>query len=291
MNTSNKTFHEHALGHDEAWQLLESAAISEDPALAIMAGRTAAERLTPVAQQRLVRLIATVVGHPEPQVRLQVLGRCAQLSVADTEGVLLPQLMARLNSPLSDEVRAAAGAVFAIAQEQNAPAVARAVSDLLSNRRSLDIVVYVLSFRLATGRSTVPLARHVLDVLRSDVLTATCQVRIAVEVLTPTEMLVLLEQLTASNGLHADSLGAAVDALSNPSHLHYSAPADLDALERELSLSRDGQIRRFALTALQQAAERGGWTAERIAKLEAYRLDSSPLVSAAAQFTFPNVEE
>jgi hypothetical protein len=121
-------------------------------------------------------------------------------------------------------------------------------------------------------------------------MTATCQVRLALEVLAPAELLALLERLDANRGLHADSLCAGMEALSNPSHVQYSTPAGLDTLERELSRSENEQIRRLALAALRQAAEHGGWTGERLARLNAYRTDASPLVAAAAQFTFPVTE-
>jgi hypothetical protein len=35
------------------------------------------------------------------------------------------------------------------------------------------------------------------------------------------------------------------------------------------------------------ARDARGWTEERLARLHAYRADRSPLVAAAAQFTFP----
>jgi hypothetical protein len=121
-------------------------------------------------------------------------------------------------------------------------------------------------------------------------MTATCQVRLALEVLAPGELLALLEKLGANGGLHADSLCAGMEALSNPSHVQHSTPAALDTLEGELSRSGNEQVRRLALAALQQAAEHGGWTTERLARLNAYRTDTSPLVAAAAQFTFPATE-
>ncbi len=278
------------LDHGETWEILQSAASSEDPAVAIMAGRTTADRLSSEAQQRLIRLIALVLGHPEAQVRLAALARCAQLPVADTEGLLLPQLLDRLSSSLPDEVRSAAGAVCAVAGDEDAPSVARAAQELLPQRRSLDIFVYVLLGRLSSSRGTVSLARKILDVLQSDLMTATCQVRLALEVLAPTELLALLERLGANGGLHADSLYAGMEALSNPSHVQYSTPVGLDTLEGELNSSENEQIRRLALAALQQAAEHGGWTSERLARLNAYRTDGSPLVAAAAQFTFPVAE-
>lgn len=279
------------LDHDQAWHILESAAISDDPALATMAGRTAADRLSISAQQRLVRLIARVLGHSEPEVRLQVLARCAQLPVSDREGILVPRLVDRLGSSLPEEVRAAAASVLAVANERDVPMVSRAIGELIPNRKSLDVIVYVLAGRLASSRGIVPLARNVLDVLQSDLLTSTCQVRLALEVLAPTELFIFLEQLAGSGGLHADAIGAAIEVLGNPSHVRYSAPADLDTLEKELSGSEAEGVRRIALAALQQAAERGGWTDERVERLQAYRTDTSPLVAAAGQFTFPTVAE
>jgi hypothetical protein len=70
--------------------------------------------------------------------------------------------------------------------------------------------------------------------------------------------------------------------------IRHQAIDRLHHLEITLAASEDEKIRRLALSALlAQTTSRLGWNQERIQRLLAYRQDSSVLVAAAAQFTFP----
>src|SRR5205807_2436319 len=77
------------LERDETWPILERAAASPDAALATMAGRTPADRLTSGTERRLAAMLATLLAHPEPDVRVAIARRCAQLPVTDRERSLL----------------------------------------------------------------------------------------------------------------------------------------------------------------------------------------------------------
>jgi hypothetical protein len=90
----------------------------------------------------------------------------------------------------------------------------------------------------------------------------------------------------AVDTLHAGSLPRAIAALEAPRGLR---PEELEAIEAALALAGDERLRRLALAALraQAGSLRLGWTAARLARLEAFRADTSPLVAEAAQFTFP----
>lgn len=62
---------------------------------------------------------------------------------------------------------------------------------------------------------------------------------------------------------------------------------ELEGLEAALAASPDEGLRRLALAALlAQGHSARGWSDARLARLEAFRGDVSPLVAAAAQFTF-----
>jgi hypothetical protein len=61
-----------------------------------------------------------------------------------------------------------------------------------------------------------------------------------------------------------------------------------ERIEEPLARAPDPSLRRLALEALvRAAADQGGWTAERRARLAAFRADTAPLVAEAAQFVFP----
>ena len=96
------------LDRPETWPVLERAATSDDPVVAAGVIRIPADRRSPEALHRLARLLATVLAHPAPQVRLDTLQRCATLPMTDPDRVLLPPLFQAFGSPLPDERTAAA---------------------------------------------------------------------------------------------------------------------------------------------------------------------------------------
>jgi hypothetical protein len=84
--------------------------------------------------------------------------------------------------------------------------------------------------------------------------------------------------------LHADALEHAASMIHQSSR---RPDADLDSLEATLAASDDERLRRLALSALVAGASQPtGWSKERIARLQTYQQDPSPLVAEAAQFTF-----
>src|SRR5262249_42834540 len=125
------------LERPEAWQSLDRAADSPDPALMNSVVRIPADRLSEVPRQRLLAILLRLLDHPEPMVRLQVLQRFSSLPIADPQQVLLPALVRKLSSPLPDERQAAAVAVFSVCRVQDAALLGEAFDALLPERRAL----------------------------------------------------------------------------------------------------------------------------------------------------------
>ena len=96
--------------------------------------------------------------------------------------------------------------------------------------------------------------------------------------------------MAAARTLHADALHTAANLMP---HLQANRPdIKLAELEQALAGRQDRYVRRLALAALTaQAKGAGGWTDERLSRLQAFRNDPAPLVVEAAQFTFPPGEE
>jgi uncharacterized protein YciU (UPF0263 family) len=148
--------------------------------------------------------------------------------------------------------------------------------------------VQTLSQRLHIDRKIVPIARVVLTVLSTDVLTSSLQVELALEVLEPEDLSTFLVQLAERGGLHADALQTAIRQLEDS--VQYSDPEDLQAIEARLAGADHEHVRRLGLAALVAATREQGWTQERVERLNAYRADGSMLVASSAQFTFPVAE-
>ena len=280
------------LDKDETWETLEQAALEPDEAVATMVGRTPGDRLSELTQAKLIFLLVTLLNRPEPTLRLAILQRCYQLPVRDTAQILLPQLLKSLNSDYLDEVKAAANAVFATYRDGEAMptasfAIAKTIKQIMSNRRSLDLVMSSLQSRTSSfGRDLLPIAKAILSVLASDRLTVSYQIKLAVVALPWHELAEFLIELNQRGELHADALVVARSAIL---HAYYRPDADrLYQLEATLAASTDEKLRRLALAALMaQTTAFFGWNRAKVERLLAYRQDNSDLVAAAAQFIFP----
>ncbi|HEY7424672.1 MAG TPA: HEAT repeat domain-containing protein, partial [Gemmataceae bacterium] len=275
------------LEHAEAWEILNHAVESPDPALMTAVVRIPADRLGEQAQRRLIALLARVLNHPDATVRTQVLQRCLALPVPDREQVLLPRLLAALRASAPDERIAAAHALFAICRSADAARLADGIRETLSNRRALLAMVEALSAAMRGQHSRLMLVgRAVLDVLAEDPLTAHLRVELAVGMLSWADLADVLERMAASGELHAEALTAGVQAMA--AWARRPDRADLERLETRLAPHSDERLRRLALAALTVEAKLpGGWSDARLERLRIYRRDRSPLVAAAAQFTLP----
>jgi len=305
------------LEQPEAWALLEDATLSPDSALARSVMRIPDDGLSPAGQRRLVALLARLLEHPDPVVRLDVARRCAALPVSDTDRALLARLLTLLRSPIRDERDAAAGAVVAMAVERDAARIGEAVAALLPDRRALltfmeNLTVAAGSERarpsrgrralaprtrpvvaVSGGRSRLlPVAHAVLDTLATDHLTSSLQIRLAARALPWDEIGALLLRLAEAGDLHSDALSAACQELTGArAALRRDEAAGLAALDERFGESPDRYVRRLGLAALVGLARSAlGWDADRLARLNAYRADPAALVAAAAQFTLPAEE-
>jgi hypothetical protein len=201
---------------DEAWAVFERAAESDDAAVATVAGRLPADRLSPTAQRRLARLLARLLGHADPKVRLDALRRCTALPVADPERIVLRPLVDRLTSALPDEQGLAATALFATYAGRESSVVADAVRGLLADRRALANVAEALRAALNMDRRHLrATVQAVLEVLETDPLTAVLRVRLQVMALAGRELASALQRMTERGGLHPDALATAIEAIGS----------------------------------------------------------------------------
>ena len=268
------------------WPILERAAVDADPAVARGAIRIPADRRSPAALRRLAALLAALLRHPDPLVRVETLNRCAGLPLADDERVLAEPLLAALRSPFPDECQAAAQAVFATYIGHQAALIGEAIRAILPNRRALLTAIGALKATAWANRTRLqPTAQAVLAALTDDPLTATWQVELAIALLPWPDVAALLQQLAARGHLHDEATMAAVNALYVSAR--HSAIDDMATLEAALSAAPDPRLRRVALAALVAQARAVGWEEAQRTRLAAFQQDGAALVAAAAQFSFP----
>lgn len=274
--------------HDETWAIFGRAAVSADAALARSVIAIPAERLTVSTQERLASLFATLLDHPDPTVRVDVLQRCATAPLVDRAGVLATPLLRALESPIVDEREEAGLAISATYLARDAALLGTTIGHLIPNRRALASALQMLGHAIAQDRvGLLPVVRAVLDALAADPLTAPLQVGLAAQVLPWDDLAAFLSHLAETGNLHAGTLAAAIAAIEEAGER--ADARNLSQLERPLATSADPNLRRLALAALVASAEPPrGWTAALRERLESYRGDPAPLVAASAQFTFPS---
>ena len=280
------------LDDERAWAILENAANSEDSAIAQMAARTTAPRLSANAKTRLAALLAGLLRTPEPRVRLEAMAN-PSLSLLETSGDLRAGLFAALSSELPDEYRAAATAICASAAARDADLAARAIAQLLPRRRALSEVLATLSHQITSRRHFGAVTRAILNELARDPLATQATIAFAYAGLSQSEWAQWIENALEKGALHADALYAATATLSDEYNVAHSN-AGTDNGEALLARWREAdapELRRLALADLVGAAHSGaGWSDERLAQLEQFRADESLLVAAAAQWTFAGDE-
>lgn len=265
---------------DDAAAVLLAAASDTDPAVASGVIRIPAERLMERTADTLRAILATLLTHHEPTVRVETLNRCATLPLSDPRRQLLPPLLDRVASPLPDEAGAAASAVFATYGERDADAIGAAITRTLPDRAVLTAVLRVFGSRLNSSRGRLrETTRAVLNALSADPLTARLRAEIALAGLAVADAGASLGALAATNELHAEAtMGAVAAAQSRPAR-------EAEVLEQYLAGSGDERLRRVALAALVAVGNESGWDGARRERHGVYCRDTSPLVAAAAQFT------
>src|SRR5205085_8417004 len=105
-------------------------------------------RASDAARDRVAGLLCRLLNHPEPTVRVAVLGRLAAQPVPDPRRGLLAAMLAKLASPIPDERTAGLSTALAGATDADAPAFAAAFTRLLPRRREL--AASVTDFAAAT---------------------------------------------------------------------------------------------------------------------------------------------
>ena len=275
------------LERDETWVIFQQAAVSTDSAISTMVTRIPSNSLSIPAQAKLLAILATLLQHPDPLVRIDVLRRCVSLPVADPMRQLQQPLLQRLTSSLPDESLTAAQAFFFTYSGESAEVVAATVQKILPDRRSLQTTINALQSQ-AQWRLTqlLPTIRLVLAVLATDSLVSSLQWKLAIAALPMPE---LTDFATSSiQTLLAEDLWIAVEAISTLTNRYELN--DLIALETTLRIQEDARLRRLALAALNAQVEIDGWNPSRRLRLAQYQNDPAAFIASTAQFIFPTPE-
>src|SRR5262249_26532196 len=159
------------LDRPEAWVVLDRAARSTEQELALaplsisnLMAWQLTNRQGPETMQRVLRLVAVLIDHPEREVRLEALSYCSRLEAPDDERVLVPRLAVLARATGSkrqdEEAEAAAKALLGVCSNQDAQLIGQLLHDFLPNRQRLEEIVGSLKgSRRARERALLPVIR------------------------------------------------------------------------------------------------------------------------------------
>lgn len=273
------------LEHSETWSILLSAATSSDTAIARTVGRLPYEQSQ--NNQQLLELFVTLLNHPDPVIRLDILERCCYFPVSDRFRILLPVLQKCINSRLFHETSQAINALLTT-YKYFPDIIGATVRSVISNRHILlEFTQNLLQILKYEQQQMLPTARAVIEAMQEDPLTTSLQVDIAIYALPWEELATFFQQIAQEGKMHYEVLFTAIQGLEQI--ITRNDINEIIHLEELLAPSDDEKLRRIALAALITQSNVQGWNDELKLLLYAFRNDPSPMVAEKAQFTIsPN---
>ncbi|RUT04400.1 hypothetical protein DSM106972_046280 [Dulcicalothrix desertica PCC 7102] len=269
------------LEHPETWPILFGAATSSDTAIARTVGRQHYDQ-SQNNQQQLLELFVTLLNHPDPVVRLDILERCCYFPVSDPSRILLPVLQQCINSRIFHETSQAINALLTT-YKNSADIIGATVRSVISNRRILlELTQYLLQILRYEQQQMLPTARAAIEAMQEDPLTTSLQVDIAIYAFSWEELARFFQQLALEGKMHHEVLFRAVQGLEQI--IIRNDTSELIRLEEILAPSDDEKLRRIALAALIAQSQVRGWNNVLKQRLYAFRNDPSPMVAEKAQF-------
>jgi cellulose synthase operon protein C len=267
----------------ETWRVFESAVTGSDWVMASRLGDIPADRLTKETDRKLSSLLARVLKRPEPEARIDLLGRAAFLAVRDPERAFLSACSARLRSIYDDEVRAAMNAILHRSTEDDLERLPELLSVALDDPRALHVAIGTLASMPVKSRASWVGAAHAAEkVLARDPRWIVLRVRTAALAMNGAELAAWISTIAEAGLLAGDALFACGEAIGR---LPF---AELEGVVDRLRSSKSPEARRAAVWALvRDAGPDRGWSPERLERLAALKADPSPLVSGAAHAVFP----
>jgi hypothetical protein len=188
-----------------------------------------------------------------------------------------------------DERTLAARVIAANATNNDAARIEAAVAKIREQRRPLHDFIRAITAEAQANapmrRRLAPMARAVVESLRSDLVTAGLRLTVAGTILGAegfeVELQALIDGKFPISAVIQEATAAIGHIAQTPSR------TKLPQLESRLAQADDAHLRLLGFIALlAQARDHDRWNDVRRARLDSYRKDSAPLVAIRAQFFF-----
>jgi hypothetical protein len=270
------------LDSPRTWEVFERAVNDPDWIVASKLTDIPLGRLSDEAETRVVKLLSNLLARPEPEARLHLLNRAAQLPLRDRDRALFQRLLAHVGVDATDEAATALSAALQRMLPAEVGEVSRRLTQLVRRRKLIAALLPHVARRLGTYQQAhhEQVARALLEALRTDPATIPLYLTLGTRLWDWRQLVAALVELASRDLLYHDAMDAAFAAAR--ACIHW------DHLDEALQKQADPRLRRVGLVALVNSAGlEKGWTKDRRERLDLYREDPSPGVSGPASFVFP----
>lgn len=283
------------LDRPETWEVLAREAREASSGMASKIGRISPEQLMPAEHEQLLRLLQTLLQHPILEVRIELLEQMVRLPILDPGRIVTPTLLTIIQRQSLAEAQAAAPAFMTICTDRDIPELQASMHMLCQDYQRLSALLPCFYVQPADRRHRVApktrkkftrklaVNRALLEVPAHYPLTTMLRLRSSFKLLPIADIIQLLEQLAASNQLHAEAMMVACNLLKRRNSQRITHE-DLAAIESALARHPDERLRRIALEAMILIDSKDDYagTRERSELLQAFQADPSPMVAEAA---------
>lgn len=270
------------LDKPRTWAVFERAVNDKDWVVAGKLADIPLGRLSADAEERVIQLLSTILGRPEPEARLELLKRAAHLPLRDARRSLFRRLLAHMGTPSHDEAAPAFNAVLQRMSSSEVDDVTRRLKELLPRGQHLLAFLPALKLRLGPYASSmhIRVAEGLLAALGADPRMTPHYLALGSRLWAWRQLADAVTSLSRADLLYHEVIAAAIEAAR--------ACVNPGMLEEALRSHSDWRVRRIALAALvESASPKNGWTTARREQLLAYQKDSAPGVAGPAFFVFP----
>ncbi len=265
----------------QAWELFNAAARDERTALACAVIRLPADGLAEPRRQQLCQLMATLLQHPDAQVRRETLERLVSQPIGRGTAPLFTALSRLVDSVEPGIARLAAEALLNGYAGIDNVKLALTFAQTSRAKSLVEIVDACQQHILFDSAAVQPLAHGLAEALLVRKWQLPEALRLTIVTQTPARMLAFILHMQHAEVLHPGGVDIALTTWEKV--VAGCQAQEFDNLEAKLRESQTSGLRRMGLGLLQALAHQHGWTDARREALSQYRCDESLWVSDAAE--------
>ena len=273
------------LDQPETWQIFERL-LSHEETTVVKSLSTISLAGQPLSMhERLFRLLAALVEHPQLEVREEAIARCFYFHGTDRQRILVEPLTKALTSGIAQLRHAAIKSLINMYAIKDSAVIVGIVREHLLNRVVIYDLISTLDRHVCTSKLYHPVGYALINELARDRFSTQLQIRLAGHCYTEQAWFDFVQQLQHQGLLNINNFRAVLEVVESVANRRWLAqPAQLESLFYQSSAA---YLRRIGLAAFGFKTKRLGWHPADYQRLAEYQADPDELVAVPAQFIFP----